>query len=69
MNKCWQKCPSVMTEGKQFFWFLCHNAVRYWVVWSRAKKQWVVQSSMESKDLAEFRTPEQGKRYVENLIS
>ena len=44
----WQKCPSVTTGGKSYFWTaiqdlgLFGGLVRWWIMWDRSTKQYLL---------------------------
>lgn len=42
----WEKCPSVISGGKPYFWTCVQSQferdTRWWVVWDRAVSQWIL---------------------------
>jgi len=64
----WQKCPSVTTGGKPYFWFARgpSDGLRWWVVWDRRLSTWVARNDIES-DPTTFASPAQAKRFVDAM--
>jgi len=55
----WQKCTSVMTGGKHFFWFAYSMlGSRMHVVWDRVDKKWHCQQDDET--IAKFDSDKKG---------
>jgi len=65
----WIKAPSVTTGGKLYFYTAVINGNRYWVVWSRLARKWMVtiESRRGQAPLGCVKSPEAGKRLAVEL--
>jgi hypothetical protein len=41
----WTRVASVTTGGKPYFWTRAIGLNRYWVVWNRVARQWVIEAA------------------------
>ncbi len=67
----WKKCPSVTKGGKPFFWVTTNLEEKYWVVWDRFTKTWVVSIRPKTKEEDPYKdwfsSPKSAMKYVEKL--
>ena len=65
----WVKAPSVTTGGKTHFYTAMIDGNRYWVVWSRIARKWMVTMEVrgEQATLGYVKSPEEGKRIAKKL--
>ena len=65
----WAKMPSVTYGGKPYFYTTVINGTRYWVVWSRVARKWMVTQEVRGGQapLGYVKSPEAGKRMAVKL--
>jgi len=65
----WVKAPSVTTGGKQYFYTALINSTRYWVVWSKVARKWMVTKEARGGQatLGYVKSPAEGKKVAVKL--
>lgn len=66
MKLHWKKCPSVTGGGKPFFWTATRGETRYWVVWHREFKAWVIEDNYGAA-YGNYSNPKAAMKYVEEM--
>lgn len=71
-TQTWDKCPSVTTSGKPFFYTrLSPYNQRVWVVWDRIQKCWVIEIELISGGTLTatetFDNPKDAMKFVDSL--